>query len=392
MQAISREMIDSTIDSMIRPDRGCETSSDLMLAQLNHAIASDLAPQVEAIDQKGVYPRAFMQRVGEIGGFGQAVSSEYGGMGTGLRAAIQAIEAVSEECLCTGFMSWCQIACTWYMQNSDNDYLKTQILPLVATGQVLGGTGLSNPMKHFAGIEKIALSAERVTDGYVLNGMLPWVSNIDKGHYFGIAAQMSESDDDYLMAIVSDELEGLTLRCNAHFIALEGSNTFSCVFRDVFVPDELILAAPCDSYVDRIRPGFVLTQVGMGLGLVESCIDLIARSNQRYGHVNQFLPDQAEELTAELQTARQITYALADELTGQEKIERSLFKEVIKARILGSELSLKAAQSAMLHIGARAYLHGSKVERKLREAYFVAIVTPAIKQLKKMLHDLDQMD
>ncbi|WP_287454067.1 acyl-CoA dehydrogenase family protein [Leptolyngbya sp. UWPOB_LEPTO1] len=398
MQAISRTMIDSTIDPMTdsmihsRVDPSCETSAsvDLMLAQLQSAIASDLAPQVEAIDQQGVYPRAFMHRVGEVGGFGQAVSQKYGGVGTGLRGAIQAIEAISQECLCTGFMSWCQVACTWYMENSDNDYLKTQILPLVATGQALGGTGLSNPMKHFAGIEKIALIAERVAGGYKLNGMLPWVSNIGAGHYFGIAAQMADSDD-YLMAIVSDELEGLTLRCNAHFIALEGSNTFSCVFRDVFVPDEWILAAPCENYVARIRPGFVLTQVGMGLGLVESCIDLIERSNQRYGHVNQFLPDQAEELTAELETARQTTYALADELVGQEKIEQSLFKEVIKARILGSELSLRAAQSAMLHAGARAYLHGSKVERKLREAYFVAIVTPALKQLKKMLHDLDKI-
>jgi hypothetical protein len=43
----------------------------------------------------------------------------------------------------------------------------------------------------------------------------------------------------------------------------------------------------------------------------------------------------------------------------------------------------------MLHTGARGYLQGAAVERKLREAYFVAIVTPALKQLKKMLHDLN---
>ena len=39
----------------------------------------------------------------------------------------------------------------------------------------------------------------------------------------------------------------------------------------------------------------------------------------------------------------------------------------------------------MLHAGARAYVHGSSPERKLREAYFVAIVTPALKHLRKML-------
>ncbi len=369
-----------------------QTSSDAlaqdpMIAPLRQAIATNLTPQVEAIDQ-GKYPRDFMHQVGSLGGYGQAVASEFGGAGTGLRSAIQVIEAVSEECLSTGFMVWCQIACTWYMQNSANDYLKQNLLPQIATGKVLGGTGLSNPMKHFAGIEKIALFAEKISGGYVLNGMLPWVSNIGLGHHFGIAAQIA--NEDYLMAIVSDHLDGLTLRQNAHFIALEGTNTFSCVFRDVFVPDELILASPSDEYVKRIRPGFMLTQVGMGLGLVASCIDIMARSNQRLGHVNCFLDEQAEDFAADLQTARIKTYALADKIDDSpQPIALSLFKEVIQARIVASELSLKAANAAMLHVGARGYLHGCKAERKLRESYFVAIVTPALKQLKKMLSDLN---
>ncbi len=362
-------------------------TGDAILANLRAAIAHDLAPQVEAIDQHGHYPKAFMQQVGALGGFGAAVDPSYGGSGLGLRTAIQVIEAISEECLCTGFMAWCQIACTWYMQNSDNAYLKQTVLPHVATAQELGGTGLSNPMKHFADIEKIALVAERRPGGYVLNGMLPWVSNIGAGHYFGIAAQVSDGDG-YLMAIVSDRMAGLSLRCNAHFIALEGSNTFSCVFRDVFVPDEWVLAVPCADYVQRIRPGFILTQVGMGLGLVASCIDIMERSNQRYGHVNCYLDDQVDNLQSELELARQQTYTLADELTREPKANSDVLRSVIQARITGSELSLRAANAAMLHLGARGYLHGNKAERKLREAYFVAIVTPALKQLKKMLHDL----
>jgi alkylation response protein AidB-like acyl-CoA dehydrogenase len=359
---------------------------EAMLSQLRQAIGANLAPQVQAIDQ-GQYPRAFMQEVGALGGFGQAVVPAYGGTGQGLRAAIQSIEAISQECLCTGFMSWCQIACTWYMQNSDNPYLKTQILPQVATGQALGGTGLSNPMKHLAGIEKIALKAERRAGGYRVNGLLPWVSNIGAGHYFGIAAQILGTDD-YVMAIVSDHLPGLELRCNAHFIALEGSNTFSCLFKDMFIPDEWVLAAPADAYVQKIRPGFILTQVGMGLGLTASCLEIMQRSNQRYGHVNCFLPDGVEELTAELDQARQTTYALADTISNHDRVDIALFKQVIQARITASELSLRASQAAMLHMGARGYLHGATVERKLRESYFVAIVTPALKQLKKMLQGL----
>ncbi|GAB4384493.1 MAG: acyl-CoA dehydrogenase family protein [Elainellaceae cyanobacterium] len=376
------QTVSSTLTEYISPPSIAET-----LLQLNTAISTELAPLVPDIDLRGEYPRAFMHRLGALGGFAQAVSPEFGGTGNGLRAAVQVIEAISAECLCTGFMTWCQVACTWYMQNSNNHYLRQQILPQVATGQRLGGTGLSNPMKHFAGIEKIALIAERSSGGYVLNGMLPWVSNVGAGHYFGIAAQLSDSNE-YLMAIVSDELEGLTLRQNAHFIALEGSNTYSCVFRNVFVADEFILAAPCTTYVNRIRPGFILTQVGMGLGLTASCLEIMARSNHRYGHVNCFLDDRVDNLTEELELARQKTYTLADEITGATEVDRTHLKAIIQARITASDLSLRAANAAMLHTGARGYLYGAKVERKLRESYFVAIVTPALKHLKKMLHEL----
>lgn len=354
-------------------------------AAVREVVKHELTPKVADIDLKGEYPSEILHQLGAAGAYAHAVAPEFNGTGLGLKGAIQSIEEVSKACISTGFMAWCQVACTWYLQNTDNQALAKQLLPDIATGQKLAGTGLSNPMKHFADIEKIALTAEPVAGGFRVNGLLPWVSNLGPGHLFGVAAKIADSDE-YMMAVVSDDLEGMTLRCNAHFIALEGTGTYSCVFRDVFVPDAMVLAAPCEDYVLRIRPGFILTQVGMGLGLVDSCVELMKRSNKRLGHVNRFLDDQAEDIEADLQMARDRTYALADRLDASDGVvDRQLLREVIQARIAGSELSLKAAQATMLHAGARAYVHGSAPERKLREAYFIAIVTPALKHLKKML-------
>lgn len=355
------------------------------IAHLRKVINKTLTPKVQDIDLKGEFPEQIMHDLGAAGAFSHAVSSRYEGSGKGLKYAVQSIEEVSKDCLSTGFITWCQVACTWYLENTENDALREKLLPEVSSGRVLAGTGLSNPMKHFADIEKIALTATRVEGGYVVNGMLPWVSNLGTGHYFGIAAKLAGSDE-YMMAIVSDELEGMSLRCNAHFIALEGTGTYSCLFRDSFVPDELVLAAPCDAYVDCIRPGFMLTQVGMGLGLTASCIELMRRSNKRLGHVNRYLDDQVEDIDADLQAARQRTYDIAgrlNECTGIADVQMN--REIVQARATASELSLRSSQAAMLHAGARAYVKGSAAERKLREAYFVAIVTPALKHLKKVL-------
>ena len=58
-------------------------------------------------------------------------------------------------------------------------------------------------------------------------------------------------------------------------------------------------------------------------------------------------------------------------------------------RLAAGELALKASQSAMLHTGAKGYLNTAPAQRKLRESYFIAIVTPAIKHLRK---ELDVME
>ena len=59
------------------------------------------------------------------------------------------------------------------------------------------------------------------------------------------------------------------------------------------------------------------------------------------------------------------------------------FIDVLDARAHGAELCLRAAQSALMHQGARGYLMSSAVQRRVRESHFVAIVTPAIKHLRK---------
>ncbi|MGF1512572.1 MAG: acyl-CoA dehydrogenase family protein, partial [Elainellaceae cyanobacterium] len=118
-----------------------------------------LAQKVQAIDLDGEYPAQIMHQLGEAGAFAHGVDPQYGGTGLGLKGAVQSIEEVSKVCLSTGFIAWCQVACTWYLQNTENAALQARLLPDIATGGRLAGTGLSNPMKHFADIEKIALTA-----------------------------------------------------------------------------------------------------------------------------------------------------------------------------------------------------------------------------------------
>ncbi len=374
-----------------------ETPFDAVLDRVREAISEDLEPNLHEIDVEGVYPEKFMRRLGELGGFRQGTAASLGGAGRGIGYTIRVMEEVAKTCLSTGFCVWCQTVCAWYIQNSENDYLKENVLPEVISGGTRAGTGLSNPMKHFAGIERIKLCAERRPDGVgvVLNGAIPWVSNVDdEDHFFAVAAG-DEDGGDYTIAIIPSGSEGVKKRNGGHFIALEGSSTWGWRFKDAFIPEKFVLASPAQTYVKRIRPGFVLTQAGLGLGIVRSCIGLMKRANNRAdikkSGVNSFLDDGVDEIEADLNVARRKVYALAEEIgCDGAGLREDIFEEAVKARIIASELSLRASQAAMLHLGASGYLLNGAAERKLRESYFVAIVTPALKHLRKILHDMRQ--
>ena len=140
-----------------------------------------------------------------------------------------------------------------------------------------------------------------------------------------------------------------------------------------------MIADPARPFIARIRAAFVLLQAGMATGIVQGSLDSIREVEPVLGHVNRFLHDGPDELQAEF-----------DELGGRiMKLAQSPFDgskdfmlEVLDARTQGAELALRASQSSLMHQGARGYLKSAAPQRRIREAQFVAIVTPAIKHLR----------
>ncbi|MFA5912205.1 MAG: acyl-CoA dehydrogenase family protein [Burkholderiales bacterium] len=356
------------------------------LAAVKNLVAEMLAPKVIDVDLKAEYPQAFLRALGAAGGYAGAMEPEFGGNGLGLKHVIQVMEEASKLCLSTGFLVWCQTACARYIQMSDNAALKAAFLPRIARGELLVGTGLSNTVKSCDSIEDFRLSARRVEGGYVINGVLPWVSNLGPAHYFATGCPVegqARGDDALVFIFVDCRQPGFKLVDCAHFVALDGTRTLACHFRDAFVPDAMVLAHPGQSaaYVRRIKPGMILAQMGMGLGLIEACVAMMKQSNKTHAHVNQYLDDQVGDIEAALQKARAAAYALADTLNADP--EADVVLAVLKLRLAGGEYAVKAAHAAMLHLGARGYLQKSPAQRRLRESYFIAIVTPATKHLRR---------
>ncbi|MFW2176377.1 MULTISPECIES: acyl-CoA dehydrogenase [unclassified Moraxella] len=346
-------------------------------------LAQDILDPV-AID-KGYYPKAELAQLAKAGAFSRHLSSQ----GSDFITAIDSMSAISQVCGTTGFVAWCHDVCGLYLDASENTALKSQLFSHMI-GDSMGGTALSNPMKTWANIESMILRATPVTGGYKVSGTLPWISHIAPNQYCGAVATVENvggSNFDIFFLLAFDEERKGTWKLNPcpTFSGMEGSSTWQIELNDYFVPTDTIIADPAKPFIERIRGAFVLMQLGIGIGIIQGAIDDIRAVEGQLGHVNQFLEDQADGLQLALDGAIAQTHKLAK--TPFEPSKDYLL-DVLDLRIQGAKLSLRATQSAMLHQGARGYLMTASPQRRLREAQFVAIVTPAIKHLRFLSHQL----
>ncbi|KAA0547489.1 acyl-CoA dehydrogenase [Bacillus sp. BGMRC 2118] len=341
---------------------------------LEDILRLQLKPLVRKIDREAYYPRDFLISIGKSGFFlseglsDQEIRLRYTGM----------IEQTAKVCMTTAFNLWCHLAALTFISKSSNTFIKKEILPLLENGETLGATGLSNSMKYYAGLEKLHLKAKRTDGGYIISGHLPAVSNLGKGHWFGVIAEAEKGQR--IMSLLPSNAEGLILKEKRDYLGVNGSATYVCEFQNVYIPDKWMISEQADAFVSSIRPAFVLYQIPLGLGVTAASIESIQKVSNKQGGSNQYLRIQPDELLSEMQIIREKLYRMAESSDINQH-----WREIVELRLKVVELTAKSTHAAMLHQGGAGYLQHSDPSRRLREAYFLLNLTPTVKQLEKML-------
>lgn len=337
-------------------------------------IEQELKPLVRKIDVDGYYPKTYLQQLGMASFFQPSGLSEEQ---FPLRN-FHVVYETSKVCMTTGFVLWCHLAAITYLQKCNNPFLKREILPHLQSGKIIGGTGLSNPMKYYAGLEKLHLKAEQVEGGYEISGQLPYISNLCKDHWFGLIA--SVQDDKRIMAFVPCNPDHIQCKEKNDFLGLNGSATLTCKFDRFFVPNKWIISEDADTFVEHIRPTFIFYQIPLGFGVIKSAVQSINKVRNKQEKCNQFLQLQSEQLQLSLEALQE----RIKQLVTSKGIDHKL-QEIIQLRLQTAYLTLDATQANMLHHGGAAYLQHSQPFRLLKEGYFFANLTPTVKHLEKLI-------
>ncbi len=218
------------------------SEDERMISDAARAYAQDkLLPRiVEAYAQEKT-DRAIFNEMGELGLLGVTIPEIYGGVGAGYVA--YGLVAREVERVDSGYRSMMSVQSSLVMypiHAYGSEAQRQKYLPKLASGEWVGCFGLTEPD---AGSDPAGMKtrADKVSDGYRLNGSKMWISNSPIADVFVVWAKSSAHEGEIRGFILDKNMKGLTAPKIGNKLSLRASITGEIVMDGVIVPEENLL-------------------------------------------------------------------------------------------------------------------------------------------------------
>jgi len=283
------------------------------------------------------------------------------------------IAEVAGHCLSTAFSAWAHRMTLEYLTAAATPWSLDAAADLTGTA-ALGVTGMASAFKDAAGCGSIELAATPADGGYRLSGALRWASNLYPDSVMVTAAR-TEDNEKFVLAVPL-AADGVTVGNHFELLALGSTASSSVKFDDVYVGEAQILTRDTASFLDDVRPTFLVLQSAMCVGLARRCLDEVAPS---LTGVNSAFRDDFDTLTAQLTSAQAQADALAAAVGSSTTPTK---RELLTLRLAAADTVNAAAALEIRTAGGKGYARRTDASRRFREAAFIPVQSPSEAQLR----------
>jgi len=328
------------------------------------------------IDLDEKIPQKVLDDLKELGLFGMAIPTAYGGGGMSHTTFARVMEEIGalDSSIAVTLGAHQSIGLEGILLFG-TEAQKAKYLPKLATGEHVASFALTEPG---AGSDAAAIQtrAEKRGDKYILNGSKVWITNGAFADIFTVFARTSSSEDGAkprLTAFIVERGKGLTIGKHERKLGIRGASTTEVFFDNVEVPEANVLGEVGRGFkvaMEVLNNGRIVLAAGCVGGAKRLIRMAVERAEERkaFGRaIGEFglIKDKIAEMMAETYALESMTYmttGLVDRRAGDYSVESAICK------VYGSETLWRVANETLQIAAGTGYMCSYPYERFLRDA------------------------
>jgi glutaryl-CoA dehydrogenase len=329
-------------------------------------VKKEVSPIIEQYYEKSEFPNQILDGLASIGGFGPYIPEEYGGAGLD-QISYGLIMQELERCD-SGLRSTSSVQSSLVMfpiWKFGNDDQKKKFLPKLASGEMMGCFGLTEP-DFGSNPGGMITNFTEEGDHLILNGAKMWISNAP---FSDIAVVWAKDPNNRIKGLIVERgMEGFETPEMHGKHSLRASSTGELIFNNVKVPKANILpnkdglGAPL-SCLDSARYGISWGAIGAAMDCYDSALRYSKERTQFGKPIASFqlIQKKLAEMITEITKAQLLTFRL-----GQLKNEdRASSAQISMAKRNNVEMALKIAREARQIHGAMGIMNEYSIMRHM---------------------------
>src|SRR4051794_35406462 len=361
---------------------------------VRHFAREEVAPVAAKLDADAKFPWDNIRKMSELGLLGVPWPEELGGAGLDLISYMIVIHELAKVDASHGLtISAHTTLGTSPIVKFGTEAQKQKYVPLLATGRVMGGFGLTEPE---AGSDAggTRTTAVRKNGHFVLNGVKRFITHGGVGEIFVVTAvtqpgQGTKGISSFILTKPTNELEETQRHGVGHDASLpamrgfragkkedklgwRASDTAELIMEDVEVPAENLLGEEGKGFVnfmktlDSGRIGIAALSLGIAEGAFEHALRYASERKQFGQAIANFqgIQFQLSDMATEIEAGKHLMFHAA----WLAQNGKPFSKEAAIAKLFCSELAMRATIKAVQIHGGYGYTKDYPVERFMRDA------------------------
>ena len=340
---------------------------------------TEIAPIAQEMDEKCEIPKHIIEQMSELGLMGIPIPVKYGGAGMDMvayAAAVMELAKVDASVAIT--MAAHTSLGTMPIAISGTEEQKQKYLPKLASGEVIGAFGLTEPE---AGSDAGATKTKAELDGneYVVNGGKIFITNSSLAGFLTITTNIVENGESKGIGalIVETDNPGLKIGPKEQKMGWRASDTRQLFFEDMRVSKENLLGQPAEEFKTFLKTltGGRISVAALSCGTAEGAYQkALDYANERKAFGKEIYKFQAvgfklANMATDIEAAKLLTFHAA----WMRDQNKDVIKEAAMAKLFASEAAMRITTEAIQVLGGYGYVKEYDVERFFRDAKVLEI-------------------